>query len=91
MPIQEQFAFCFNTALSDIAARLPKYRDVIVNAQVISSSCVFNLVLLTFLQNRSLISRFIFVLKVSALHCAVQSIDEVLDEVKSDGQEKGWL
>ncbi|KIH59180.1 hypothetical protein ANCDUO_10602 [Ancylostoma duodenale] len=36
VPIQEQFAFCFNTVLSDLAAHLPEYRDVIVNAQVCS-------------------------------------------------------
>ena len=34
IPIQEQFSFCFNTVLSDIAARFPQQRDRIVSAQV---------------------------------------------------------
>ncbi|VDO27972.1 unnamed protein product [Haemonchus placei] len=34
VPIQEQFAFCFNTVLSDLASHLPAYRDVIVSAQM---------------------------------------------------------
>ncbi|EPB67424.1 hypothetical protein ANCCEY_13485 [Ancylostoma ceylanicum] len=39
VPIQEQFAFCFNTVLSDLAALLPEYRDVIVNAQIFECFC----------------------------------------------------
>ncbi|EYC21934.1 hypothetical protein Y032_0018g3619 [Ancylostoma ceylanicum] len=39
VPIQEQFAFCFNTVLSDLAALLPEYRDVIVNAQIDALAC----------------------------------------------------
>nr|CDJ89167.1 Protein Y75B8A.24 [Haemonchus contortus] len=37
VPVQEQFAFCFNTVLSDLATHLPAYRDVIVSAQVFAA------------------------------------------------------
>ncbi|KAJ1366567.1 hypothetical protein KIN20_027254 [Parelaphostrongylus tenuis] len=39
IPIQEQFAFCFNTVLSDLAAHLPEYRDAIVSAQIDALAC----------------------------------------------------
>lgn len=39
VPIQEQFAFCFNTALSDLAAQLPQFRDHIVAAQIDALAC----------------------------------------------------
>ncbi|KJH43219.1 MIT domain protein [Dictyocaulus viviparus] len=39
IPIQEQFAFCFNTVLSDLAAHLPEYRNVIVSAQIDALAC----------------------------------------------------
>ncbi|CAD6198558.1 unnamed protein product [Caenorhabditis auriculariae] len=40
VPIQEQFSFCFNTVLSDLAARLPKFREAIVSAQADALACV---------------------------------------------------
>ncbi|KAK6746150.1 hypothetical protein RB195_012331 [Necator americanus] len=39
IPIQEQFAFSFNTVLSDLAAHLPEHRDAIVNAQIDALAC----------------------------------------------------
>ena len=39
VPIQEQFAFCFNTSLSDLAAQLPAHRDTIVKAQIDALAC----------------------------------------------------
>ncbi|VDM61613.1 unnamed protein product [Angiostrongylus costaricensis] len=39
IPVQEQFAFCFNTVLSDLAAHLPDYRDAIVSAQIDALAC----------------------------------------------------
>ncbi|CAI5445845.1 unnamed protein product [Caenorhabditis angaria] len=39
VPIQEQFSFCFNTVLSDVAARNPFFREQIINAQVDTLAC----------------------------------------------------
>ncbi|CAL2037779.1 unnamed protein product [Caenorhabditis brenneri] len=39
IPIQEQFAFCFNTCLSDLAAHLPRFREQIVAAQADALAC----------------------------------------------------
>uniref|UniRef100_A0A1I7TW40 1-phosphatidylinositol 4-kinase n=1 Tax=Caenorhabditis tropicalis TaxID=1561998 RepID=A0A1I7TW40_9PELO len=39
IPIQEQFAFCFNTSLSDLAAHLPRFREQIVSAQADALAC----------------------------------------------------
>ncbi|CAI2348814.1 unnamed protein product [Caenorhabditis sp. 36 PRJEB53466] len=45
IPVQEQFAFCFNTALSDLAARLPPFREHIVSAQTDALACAVSSVL----------------------------------------------
>lgn len=34
IPIQEQFSFCFNTVLCDIAAHFPDRRDTVIAAQL---------------------------------------------------------
>uniref|UniRef100_A0A158Q770 1-phosphatidylinositol 4-kinase n=1 Tax=Elaeophora elaphi TaxID=1147741 RepID=A0A158Q770_9BILA len=34
VPVQEQFAMCFNTVLSELAANYPEVRDIIVSAQI---------------------------------------------------------
>lgn len=39
IPVQEQFAFCFNTSLSDLAAHLPRFREQIVSAQCDALAC----------------------------------------------------
>ncbi|MFH4985019.1 hypothetical protein AB6A40_011728 [Gnathostoma spinigerum] len=39
VPLQEQFAFCFNTILSDLAAQYPSVRDQIVSAQLEVLAC----------------------------------------------------
>uniref|UniRef100_A0A8R1DKX0 1-phosphatidylinositol 4-kinase n=1 Tax=Caenorhabditis japonica TaxID=281687 RepID=A0A8R1DKX0_CAEJA len=39
VPIQDQFAFCFNTVLSDLACRNPKFRAQIVSAQADALAC----------------------------------------------------
>lgn len=39
IPIQEQFAFCFNTSLSDLAAHLPRFREQIIAAQADALAC----------------------------------------------------
>ncbi|CAI4230573.1 unnamed protein product [Auanema sp. JU1783] len=39
IPIQEQFGFCFNTGLADLAALLPKQSKTIVSAQVDALAC----------------------------------------------------
>ncbi|CAP24439.2 Protein CBG03566 [Caenorhabditis briggsae] len=39
IPVQEQFAFCFNTSLSDLAAHLPRLREHIVSAQCDALAC----------------------------------------------------
>ncbi|XGW14011.1 hypothetical protein V3C99_000358 [Haemonchus contortus] len=45
VPVQEQFAFCFNTVLSDLATHLPAYRDVIVSAQIDALACAVTSIL----------------------------------------------
>lgn len=34
VPVQEQFAMCFNTILSELASNYPDVRDIIVSAQI---------------------------------------------------------
>lgn len=40
--MQEQFAFCFNTVLSELAAFYPNVRDQIVSAQLEVLACCTN-------------------------------------------------
>uniref|UniRef100_F1KPV3 1-phosphatidylinositol 4-kinase n=1 Tax=Ascaris suum TaxID=6253 RepID=F1KPV3_ASCSU len=42
VPVQEQFAFCFNTVLSELAAFYPNVRDQIVSAQLEVLACCTN-------------------------------------------------
>ncbi|PIO77056.1 hypothetical protein TELCIR_00849 [Teladorsagia circumcincta] len=45
VPVQEQFAFCFNTVLSDLAAHLPAHRDAIISAQIDALACAVTSIL----------------------------------------------
>ncbi|VDM30244.1 unnamed protein product [Toxocara canis] len=44
VPVQEQFAFCFNTVLSELAARYADVRDQIVSTQLEVLACCTNTV-----------------------------------------------
>lgn len=44
IPIQEQFSFCFNIVLSDLAARLPLFREQIVSSQTDALACAVSAV-----------------------------------------------
>ncbi|CAB3403699.1 unnamed protein product [Caenorhabditis bovis] len=45
VPVQEQFSFCFNTVLSDLAARLPTFREKILIAQADALACAVSSVI----------------------------------------------
>lgn len=81
VPIQEQFSFCFNTSLSDLAAHLPRFREQIIAAQTDALACAVSAVYDLFDDEENLEHNYSHVVK---LMCYVLGLTRSIGRFSTD-------